>query len=200
MPYVFTNINKSQTPPYFVENYRVTAFVKPGLFANTLNSYAYYDLGNDESAVFSSKFISCDGCSFKGSNYTIANLLQYAPVRDGYKYSLLYDAAYATDYTHSNNSVTPLTNVELMKSQKFLDRVRQADIYNWQAKTPINFLEFEYDSVVPKLNTETAYKAMTDAQSNWVKITRVPNQDFKVRGYLPWTDVDVDHPQYTQTE
>ena len=36
---------------------------------------------------------------------------------------------------------------------------------------------------------------MTDSGSSWVKITRVPNQDFKVFGYLPWTDIDVDHPQ-----
>lgn len=196
LPYVLQNIDKSHKDPYSVENWRVAAFVKPGLLAHALDSYSYYSLpGTPESQVLNSKFIACDGCVVAGRKYTLPELIQSAPLRDGYKYSLLYQAALSSGYSRGENSVISITNPQIFSDPKFVKAVENADIYNWRSKTPISFLAFEHDSVVPTLNSETAFKAMTDSGSSWVKITRVPNQDFKVSGYLPWTDIDVDHPQ-----
>jgi hypothetical protein len=36
---------------------------------------------------------------------------------------------------------------------------------------------------------------MTNQGSPLVKMITVPNQDFTVAGYLPLSDMDVDHPQ-----
>jgi hypothetical protein len=56
-------------------------------------------------------------------------------------------------------------------------------------------LAFEFDSIVPRLSSETAYVAMNKQGSPQVKMITVPNQDFMVMGYVPLTDMVVDHPQ-----
>ena len=58
----------------------------------------------------------------------------------------------------------------------------------------MTLLAFEYDSVVPRLNSETAYLAMAAQGSPKVKLMLIPNQDFMVKGLIPLSDMQVDHP------
>lgn len=194
LPFLQSNIANSEKAPYYIQDKRVAAFSKPGLVANVLYSYAHFNLNNDESAVFSTAFNSCSDCSADGQSYNIGSLLQ-SPVSEINKYKMLYKAAEATGYSNDNVSLAPLTNQQLLRSEPFKNALVAADIYNWRAITPISFLTLEYDSVVPRLNSETAYAAMAANGSTSLNITVVPNQNFKVDGYIPFTDDNVDHSQ-----
>ena len=192
LPFLMSDTLTPQVAPYYIQDKRVSAFAKPGLVANVLNSYAYFDLNQDESAVFSTKFNSCSDCELDGEKYTVSGLLQ-SPAKELSKYKMLYNAAKSAGYNNDNDSLVPLTNQQLLISSAFKDTVAHADIYNWRATTPISFLTFEYDSVVPRLNTETAFAAMSDKGSTSLQITVVPNQNFKVDSYVPFSDDNVDH-------
>ena len=157
-----------------------------------LNSYATFN--HVESKVFNQKFAQCHGCSVDGKTYDIAGLLQ-APVAEKSKYQLLYAAAKKSAYSNESNSIINLADPQILNSSNFKDQVASADIYNWKANTTINFLSYAYDSVVPRLNSEVAYEAMAKQGSSSLKITIIPNQNFKVDSPVPFVDIEVDHPQ-----
>lgn len=187
-------VNEDNRPPYFIKNNLVTGYVKPALIANFLNSYSYYDLAENESAVFSDGFLICDGCVYNGNNYTISQLLQL-PVMEMHKYGVFYQAAKHTGYSLWSNSAIPLVSPHLLENNKFKEIISGSDIYNWKSTIPVTLLTYEYDSIVSPLNTMTAYAAMTRSGSVSLKMITIPNQDFQVIGYFPATDIDVDHPQ-----
>lgn len=192
LPSVLANIDTKKTAPYFVNNALVTSFARPGLIANLLNSYATFN--HIESNVFNEEFAECHACSVDGKTYDIAGLLQ-APVAEKTKYKLLYAAAKKSAYSNESNSIINLADSKILNSSNFKEQVASADIYNWKANTPISFLSYAYDSVVPRLNSEVAYEAMAKQGSSSLKITIIPNQNFKVDSQIPFVDVEVDHPQ-----
>lgn len=192
LPSVLANLSTNKTAPYFANNALVTSFARPGLIANMLNSYATFN--HVESKVFNQKFAQCHGCSVDGKTYDIAGLLQ-APVAEKSKYQLLYAAAKKSAYSNESNSIINLADPQILNSSNFKDQVASADIYNWKANTTINFLSYAYDSVVPRLNSEVAYEAMAKQGSSSLKITIIPNQNFKVDSPVPFVDIEVDHPQ-----
>ena len=192
LPSVLANINTDKTAPYFVDNTLVTSFARPGLIANMLNSYAAFN--HVESNVFNEEFAECHGCSVDGKTYDIAGLLQ-ASVAEKTKYKLFYAAAKKSAYSNESNSIINLADPEVLNSSNFKDQVASADIYNWKANTSISFLSYAYDSVVPRLNSEVAYEAMSKQGSSSLKITIIPNQNFKVDSSIPFVDTEVDHPQ-----
>lgn len=191
-PFLMSDTVTPMVAPYYIQDRRISAFIKPGLVANVLNSYAYFNLNQDESAVFSSKFNSCSDCIIDGQSYNISGLLQ-SPANELTKHRMLFRAAKAVGYSKDNDSLAPLINPQLLVSDAFKNAVANADIYNWRATTPISFLTLEYDSVVPRLNAETAFAAMSDKGSTSLNITVVPNQNFKVDSYVPFSDDDTDH-------
>jgi hypothetical protein len=192
LPFVLDNVNKAKSEPYFVSNPRVTAFGRPGLIANMLNSYATFN--PTESNVFNTQFAACHGCVFDGKTYDLNTLLQ-SSAKEIDKYKFLYTAAKKTGYSNENDSIRNLINPMLLNSSKFKEQAAAADIYNWKANTPVSFLSYEYDSVVPRLNSETAYAAMAAQGSSSLSITIIPNQNFKVDSPIPLVDMRVDHPQ-----
>lgn len=190
-----SQINDRQAPDY-IENSWVTEFAKPGLYVDAVHSYQYYESAALNSPIFTPEFLACNNCVFNGIKYDIPSWIEKAPAKDGYKYALIKNAAKAAGYNKDgSNSVAMLTVPEFKDNPQLHAKLLNADIYNWKAITPISLLMLEYDSIVPRLNSETAYIGLTKNNSRYVKVTRVPNQNFKVRGYIPWTDVDVDHPQ-----
>lgn len=197
LPFMFANVTTSESSPYYVNNSWVSAFAKPGFFANTMNAYLSF---NPESSnfnpqtVYNSEFAKCSACKVGESELTISEVLQ-TTANDWYKYNLLLQAAKANGYSNGNNSVQALANTNLLENNNFISSLSNADIYNWRAKTPISLLAFEFDSIVPRLSSETTYVAMNKQGSPQVKMITVPNQDFMVMGYVPLTDMVVDHPQ-----
>ena len=194
LPFLLDNsASKVEQAPYYVADARIASFTKPGFVANVLNSYAHFHLNDNESAVFSEDFGVCKDCEIKGTAYNLAGLLQ-SPAAEIVKYKLIYNAASETGYSNSDNSILPLTNVQLLKNPQFIDQVEAADIYNWRATTPINFLTLEYDSNVTRLNSETAYAAMAAQGSSALSLTVIPNQNYKTKSYMPFSDMNIDHP------
>lgn len=197
LPFMFANVTSSESSPYYVNNSWVSAFAKPGFFANTMNAYLSF---NPESSnfnpqtVYNSEFAKCNACKLGESELTISEVLQ-TNANDWYKYNLLLQAAKTNGYSNGNNSVQALASASLLENNNFISSLSNADIYNWQAQTPISLLAFEFDSIVPRLSSETAYVAMNKQGSPQVKMITVPNQDFMVMGYVPLTDMVVDHPQ-----
>lgn len=197
LPFMFANVTTSESLPYYVNNSWVSAFAKPGFFANTMNAYLSF---NPESSnfnpqtVYNSEFIKCSACKLGESKLTISEVLQ-TNANDWYKYNLLLEAAKANGYSNGNNSVQTLASTHLLENNNFINLLSNADIYNWQAQTPVSLLAFEFDSIVPRLSSETAYVAMNKQGSPQVKMITIPNQDFMVVGYVPLTDMVVDHPQ-----
>lgn len=194
LPFLLDNsASKIEHAPYYVADARIASFTKPGFVANVLNSYAHFHLNDNESAVFSTGFSECKDCEIKDQAYNLAGLLQ-SPAAEIVKYKLIYKAANETGYSNSDNSILPLTNVQLLKNPQFIDQVEAADIYNWRATTPINFLTLEYDSNVTRLNSETAYSAMAAQGSSALSLTVIPNQNYKTKSYMPFSDMNIDHP------
>lgn len=194
LPFLLDNsASKIEQAPYYVADARIASFTKPGFVANVLNSYAHFHLNDDESAVFSEDFGSCNDCEIKGTAYNLAGLLQ-SPAAEIVKYKLIYKAANETGYSNSDNSILPLTNVQLLKNPHFIDQIEAGDIYNWRATTPISFLTLEYDSNVTRLNSETAYSAMSAQGSSSLSLTVIPNQNYKTKSYMPFSDMNIDHP------
>ncbi|MBX9598562.1 MAG: hypothetical protein K2X04_08295 [Burkholderiales bacterium] len=197
LPFMFANVTASESSPYYVNNSWVSAFAKPGFFANTMNSYLSFNPESsdfDPQTVYNSEFAKCSVCNLGESKLTISELLQ-TDANDWYKYNLLLETAKVNGYSNGNNSVQTLANISLLENNNFISSLSNADIYNWQAQTPISLLAFEFDSIVPRLSSETAYVAMNKKGSPQVKMITVPNQDFMVMGYVPLTDMVVDHPQ-----
>lgn len=182
----------AESAPYFIQDPRVANFMRPALVGDVLSSYAHYTLHTSESDVFSSKFSECQSCEIKSKSYSISGLLQ-APASEITKYKLFYNAAKKTDYGNDDYSVLPLANHDVLNSNEFKKQLIDADIYNWKSTTPIDFLTLENDSVVSRLNSEVAYTAMARQGSSSLNITIIPNQNFKSDGYIPFTDIDIDH-------
>ncbi len=194
--YVLNSQIKDKQSPDYIENSWVTEFAKPGLYVDAVHSYQYYESASLNGSVFNPEFLACNNCVFKGIKYDVPSWIEKAPAKDGYKYAVIKNAAKAAGYNQDgSNSVAMLTKSDFKDNPQLHAKLLNADIYNWKATTPISLLMLEYDSIVPRLNSETAYIGLTNNNSRYVKVTRVPNQNFKVQGYIPWTDVDVDHPQ-----
>jgi pimeloyl-ACP methyl ester carboxylesterase len=196
LPFMFSNVTSAEKAPYYVSNSWVSAFAKPGFFANTINSYLSYNSTFDSQSrkVYNPAFADCLQCDLNDQRLSIPDLLQ-VNANDWLKYNLLFETAKDVDYSNSNNSVQLLADPSLLKNESFVTALSNADIYNWHANTAVTLLAFEFDSIVPRLSSETAYIAMTNQGSPLVKMITVPNQDFTVAGYLPLSDMDVDHPQ-----
>ena len=192
LPFLLGNVEMPKVAPYFIQDPRITSFSKPGLAANVLNSYSNFSLNNNESAVFTSAFSACYDCTDGNQATNVAGLLQ-SQVNEFNKYKMLYNAAKEAGYSNDNNSLATIINPQLLLSTPFKNAVENADIYNWHSLSPISFLTLENDSVVPRLNAETAYAAMAENGSSSLNITVVPNQNFKVNSYIPFSDDDVDH-------
>lgn len=182
-----------QQPPYFVDNLRVADFLRPALVVNALDAYVNYSLNAPESSVFSAEFGDCNYCQFKGESYTVTSLLNNSLLSEFTKYRILFNAASKAGYAEKNNSVLPLVNQAILPSNDFRQQLISADIDNWKSSVPINFIALENDSVVTRLNSEVAYYAMAKQGSTALNITLVPNQSFKAAGYIPLTDIDIDH-------
>jgi len=194
LPFLMESSPKVHQQPFLVGNARIATFAKPALVANVLNSYASYASSmTNESLVFNSQFADCTDCSVDGANYTLPQLIE-APVGEKMKYKLIHQAANAAGYSMQNSSILPLTTPELLNNPDFLETVENGDIYNWKSTTPISFITLEYDSIVTRLNSETAYAAMAAQGSSSLNITVVPNQNFKTKSYLPFSDMEIDHP------
>lgn len=194
--YVLKSQSNDHQAPDYIENSWVTDFLKPGLYANAVHSYQHYESGQLDYLSFNNKFASCNGCIYNGKQYSLSDWIEYSPAKDTPKYGYIQNASKAAGYGQDGgNAVGMLTNESFISDKRLSAKLKAADIYNWQATTPVSFLMLEYDSVVPRLNSETAYIGLTRKNSSYVKITKIPNQDFKVRGYLLWSDINVDHPQ-----
>lgn len=193
LPFLYDNVVDNKTAPYLIEDYRVLAFARPALIANVLNSYQHYSI-NDKSQVFNSNFANCYGCTVNNNGYNLSELLQ-ANITEMGKYSLIYQAALKTSYSNTNNSAANLVYDGLLTQELFKQSLIHADIYNWQAKLPVIFITLDYDSIVPKLNSQVAFAAMSAQKSVDIKLVTIPNRDFKVRGYIPFTDTNTDHIQ-----
>lgn len=193
LPFLVNNsADKVKQAPFYLGDARIASFAKPGFVANVLNAYAHYDLHGNESAVFSPAFAACKGCEVGDKFYTVSALLQ-AAAGEKVKYSLIHDAASAIGYSNQNNSILSLTNPQLLNSSQFLARLAAADIYNWKATTPVSFLTMEYDSSVTRLNSETAYSAMSAQGSSSLNLKVISNQNYKTKSYLPFMDMNIDH-------
>lgn len=194
LPFLMESSPKVQAQPFLVGNERIATFAKPALVANVLNSYEYYANPKiSESIVFNSKFASCVGCTVNDANYTLPQLIE-APAGEATKYKLIHQAAGEAGYSMKNSSIMPLTTSELLNNPDFLETIEDGDIYNWKATTPISFMTLEYDSIVTRLNAEAAYAAMVAQGSSSLNITVIPNQNFKTKSYIPFSDMNIDHP------
>lgn len=180
-------------PPYFIDNSRVADFLRPALVINALDSYVNYSLFASESSVFSAEFGDCTYCQFNNESFSVKNLLNNSKLSEFTKYKIIHDAAAKAGYGESNSSVLPIVNSDVLASNDFRQQLISADIDNWKSNVAINFIALENDSVVTRLNSEVAYYAMAKQGSSALSITIVPNQNFKAAGYIPLTDIDIDH-------
>lgn len=180
------------TSPYFVQDSRVAHFMRPALVADVMNAYTNYNLHTDIKQGVIKEFYECSACNHESGFSNLAEVFSSSKP-EIVKYKTLYSSASVTDYGNGSDSVRPLANLDVLSSKDFSQQLINADIYNWKATTPIEFLTLEHDSVVPRLNSETAYYAMAKQGSNKLAITMVPNQNFKASGYIPFTDINMDH-------
>lgn len=136
----------------------------------------------------------------KSSPYYVANLRTSALAKPAILDSI--NKAYSQygsntneskDYSRIANSISPMANYALSDDKQFLETLQKADIYNWQATIPVSFISLEYDSVIPRINSEVAYLAMTKQKSSQLEITQIPNQDFKSDGHSIFADEAIDH-------
>lgn len=192
LPYLYSNIKAKQADPYNVYDERIAAYSKPAMLVNMLNAYAAYSESSAGSNILSSQFYSCNECKLAGKAYDIGGLLN-TPANEISKYEMLYNAAKNAGYSKSSNSVNRLVSEQLLADQKFMTQVSGADIYNWQASIPVNLVTLEFDSLVPRLNSEVAYTAMTNQKSSQLEITQVPNRNFIVSRHSIFSDAEVDH-------
>lgn len=179
-------------PPYFVEDARVSKFIRPSLAVDALISYGHYGLNKPESEIFPASLYECDDCTVKSKSYTLNSLLRLDS-KEVLKYQLIYNAAKLAGYGESSSSIVPLVNPSILDSPEFKRQLIDADIYNWKSNSPIDFLTYENDSVVSSLNSQVAYTAMANKNSNDLNVTIIPNQMFKSDGFLPFSDRNVDH-------
>ena len=136
----------------------------------------------------------------RSSPYYVANLKTSAFTKPAILISMLkaysqygFNSNESKDYSHTASSISSLANVTLSNDKQFLEALQKADIYNWQATIPISFISLEYDSVIPRINSEVAYLAMTKQKSSQLEITQIPNQDFKSDGHSIFADEAIDH-------
>lgn len=193
-PFMFANINQDKTLPYNVNNYWITAFAKPGFFADSLNGYLKYKTNESPTAFYNPQFYDCQSCYHTNGTSTVTQFMESVGINDGAMYGVLLDQANELDYGLSNNSVALIATAGLESNVEFRQQFINADIYNWYIKTPVTFLAFEYDSIVPTINSETAFVATAAQGSPGVKLLLIPNQDFTVPGIIPFSDMEVDHP------
>lgn len=193
-PFMFANINQDKTLPYNVNNYWITAFAKPGFFADSINGYLKYVSPESITSFYNPLFYDCTHCYHSNGTTTVAQFMESIGINDGAMYEILVDQAKELDYGLSNNSVSLIAAADLESNLIFKQQFIAADIYNWYIKTPVTFLAFEYDSIVPTINSETAFLATAAQGSPGVKLLLIPNQDFMVPGIIPFSDMEVDHP------
>lgn len=178
--------------PYFVQDKRVANFMRPALVADVMNAYTKYNLQLDASSGLVKEFYACKACGGESGFSNLSEVFSSSKP-EFVKYKTLYSSSQVTNYGESNDSVLPLANPDVLSSRGFYQQLISADIYNWKSNVPVDFLTLEHDSVVPRLNSETAYYAMAKQGSSKLNITMVPNQNFKASGYIPFTDINIDH-------
>ena len=195
-PFMFSNVTDDRVDPYNVENYWVSAVSKPGFYAASVNAGISYSQAPRfvESALYNANFMHCDKCVTHDQHLSATQFLESVAHSDGQMYNILFQQATASGYGYNKNSLWLIASENMRKDDRFIRQFTQADIYNWYSKTPVTLLAFEYDSVVPRLNSETAYLAMAAQGSPAVKLMLIPNQDFMVKGLIPLSDMQVDHP------
>lgn len=193
-PFMFTNINEDESLPYNVNNYWISAFAKPGFFADSINGYLKYTAMESATNFYNPKFYNCQNCQQINGTTNVNQFLESVGINDGMMYSTLLDQAKEVGYGLSQNSVSTIAAAGLESNLEFRQQFINADIYNWYIKTPVTFLAFEYDSIVPTINSETAFLATAAQGSPGVKLLLIPNQDFMVPGIFPFSDMQVDHP------
>ncbi len=193
-PFLIESNSEEKTRPFLINDKRIAGYSRPGLVANVLSSYAGYSSSISESMIFNSKFMDCNDCIVDDAKYNVPQLISSSTAGEGDKYKLIYNTATETSYSVKNDSISLLTTPDLINSSDFLETVEYADIYNWKSTTPVSFLTLEYDSIVTRLNSETAYMAMSEQGSSSLNISIIPNQNFKTKSYFPFSDMDIDHP------
>ncbi len=195
-PFMFANVDQEHVDPYNVENSWVTAVSKPGFYAASATAALSYSTQPHfvESDLYNANFIQCDKCVVNQQHLSIAQFLESVYYSDGYMYEVLFQQATGSHYGYNSNSTWLIASEKLHQDNRFIQQFNQADIYNWYSASPVTLLAFEYDSVVPRLNSETAYLAMAAQGSPKVKLMLIPNQDFMVKGLIPLSDMQVDHP------
>ena len=170
----------------------VQRMIRPGLTANVLTSYNSYGLHGVENEVFPIKFSNC-----AESKTCVSQIVQESGTEFD-KYNKLYKLAKNTSYLESGDSVVPLINNQLLEPNNvFLKQAVAADIYNWQSSIPVNLITLQNDIVVNQLNSFTAYVAMSTANSQQVNLTIIPNDNFFAGGFIPFTDIVVNHSSFT---
>lgn len=194
-PFMFANVDQERVDPYNVENYWVTAVSKPGFYVASATAALSYSKQPSfvESELYNANFLRCDKCVVDERHLNVGQFLESVHYSDGYMYEVLFQQATRSNYGYNSNSLWLIASDKLHQND-FIQQFNQADIYNWYSASPVTLLAFEYDSVVPRLNSETAYLAMAARGSPKVKLMLIPNQDFMVKGLIPLSDMQVDHP------
>lgn len=190
-----SNLQDEQKAPYFTNNSFMTSVIRPALVVDLLNSYLAYNNNESAGLLLNPVFLNCSDCYRQDKTHLdVLQVMQSESFGDIAKFKSIYSAAKETEYSSSNNSVAGLVNPNLFSNSNFIKQLDAANIYNWQAKTPITLFSYVNDSVVTSLDTQSTYLALKKQNSVNVKMRLIDNQDFKAPSILPFWDGSIDHP------
>lgn len=88
------------------------------------------------------------------------NYPPFAPKITFYNGGIGLESSLQVNLYGRNNSGARYANSGILTNPQFLQIVADGSTYNWQTRSPINFIHMNYDSAVTVLNTHQAYNCM----------------------------------------
>jgi hypothetical protein len=212
--YLFSNNNTFNKSEYAISNSLISGSLKAPLAADALVSYAYYSESSNYNNVFNPEFFSMgctlqfdSSCSFNNKKLNLEQAFAIEskdlsiPVADNLLDVLIVNkinnaASYKTNNNHMftiwTNSIYPLVSTKLLHNSQLEYLMREGDVYYWKSDIPTTLITLKRDSVVSPINTEFAYRGMTENYSTNINKIEIDNNliDNKLSSAIPSMEVD----------
>jgi hypothetical protein len=168
LPFLFANIDASGSP-WFALDPGLTSLAKPGLSAYLALSFAHY-ASIDPTVIMQSAFYNCNESNKPqcGTDGTLYGLFFQANLPDQVYLLVTLTQAGDVGYGDTSNTISPLLtptyNQQLMDqdpSNPLYAAMLNADTYLFTPKFPTTFAALQMDSVVTRVNSDTAFTYMT---------------------------------------
>ena len=203
LPFLLANITAAdkQSPPWFPEDPTTTLIAKPYVSADLALSFSHYQ-NIAATDIVAGAFYNCTSANLPmcGTSGTLDGLFYQSTISEISIITTAFSQATQTDYSGSNNSVTPLltsTYANALSNQDLSNplyaAIVEANTYPFTPKFPLALLSLQMDSVVTRVNTDVAFSYMIDKNPKGpYQEILVDNNDFITPGLLFGT-APVDH-------